>query len=33
MKDRRVKQDFSGNGYQWERGGHKERVNEGRYGG
>jgi hypothetical protein len=28
MKGRREKQIFSGAGYQWEGGGHKERVNE-----
>jgi hypothetical protein len=28
MKGRRVKQVFSRDGYQWEGGGHKERVNE-----
>jgi hypothetical protein len=33
MKDRRVKQVFSGGGYQWEGGRHKKRVNEGEYGG
>jgi hypothetical protein len=32
MKGRREKQIFSGAGYQWEGGGHKERVNEGEYG-
>jgi hypothetical protein len=33
MKGRRVKQVFSGGGYQEEWGGHKERVNEGEYSG
>jgi hypothetical protein len=33
MKDRRVKQVFSRGRYLWEGGGHKERVNEGEYGG
>jgi hypothetical protein len=32
MKDRRVKQFFSRDKYQWERRGHKERENEGVYG-
>jgi hypothetical protein len=30
---RRVKWVFSRGGCQWDRGGHKERVNEGEYGG
>jgi hypothetical protein len=33
MKDRRVKQDFSGGRYLWERGRLKEMVDEGEYGG
>jgi hypothetical protein len=33
VKDRRVKQVCSGAEYQWEVGRHKERVNEGEYGG
>jgi hypothetical protein len=33
MKDWRGKQVFSRGGYQWEWRGHKERVNEGEYGG
>jgi hypothetical protein len=28
MKDGKVKQVFSRNGYQWEEGGHKKRMNE-----
>jgi hypothetical protein len=32
MKDKRIKQIFSRGGYQWEKGEHKERVNEGDYG-
>jgi hypothetical protein len=32
MQDRKVKQVLSGGGYQW-RGGNKERVKEGEYGG
>jgi hypothetical protein len=33
MKERKVKQVFSGGEYQWEGGGHKETVKEGEYGG
>jgi hypothetical protein len=33
MKGRKVKQVFSGGGYQWEEGRHKERVKDGQYGG
>jgi hypothetical protein len=33
MKDRKVKLVLSGGWYQWERGGYKERVQEGEYGG
>jgi hypothetical protein len=33
MKDGRVKQVFSRDGYQCGRGGHKESVNESEYGG
>jgi hypothetical protein len=33
MKDKKVRQVFSGNGYQWEEEGHKERMKEGKYGG
>jgi hypothetical protein len=33
MKDRRVKQVLSGGEYQWEEGGQKERVKQGKYGG
>jgi hypothetical protein len=33
MKDRRAKRVFSGDGFQWEEVGHKERVKEGQYGG
>jgi hypothetical protein len=33
MRGRRVKQVFSGVGYQWEVGGHMERVSESEYGG
>jgi hypothetical protein len=31
VKVRKVKQDFSEDRYQWEGGGHKEMVNEGKY--
>jgi hypothetical protein len=33
MKDGKVKQVLSGDWYQWEGGGHTERVKEGKYGG
>jgi hypothetical protein len=33
MKDRKVKQVLSGDGYQWEREGHTERVKQTKYGG
>jgi hypothetical protein len=32
-KDRKIKLFLSGDVYQWEEGGNKERVNEGEYGG
>jgi hypothetical protein len=32
MKDKKVKRVLSGDGYQWEGGGYKERVKEGEYG-
>jgi hypothetical protein len=33
MKDRKVKEVFSGGEFQWLDGGHKERMNEEKYGG
>jgi hypothetical protein len=33
MKGRKVKQVLSRGWYQWERGGHEERVKKGKYGG
>jgi hypothetical protein len=33
MKGKREKRVFSGGGYQWEVSGHKERGNDGEYGG
>jgi hypothetical protein len=33
MKDRKVKRALSGDWYQWEGGGYKERVQKGEYGG
>jgi hypothetical protein len=32
MKERRIKEVFPRGGYQWERCGYKERMNEGEYG-
>jgi quercetin dioxygenase-like cupin family protein len=32
MKDRKIQQVLSGKGYQWEWGGQKKRVKEGKYG-